>query len=159
MIKNKRTFQTIGLLISILSIYWLIKTGGYNFIISNGTIGLHKGIFGHPDKPSIIISEFVFWILMLLGGLSIIKGNKLGLKIGLTTTIIGGLVALTRGIIITTHKLRYSDKALVNGTEVQMTIKEKWAIIYFEPTLYLIATTLSVIIIVLLIKRLRLTWD
>lgn len=155
MTSDRYIYKVIGGLISLISIYWLLKAG-YHVIFYKSTGGLEKGVFGYPKEFWEVLVVFIFWIILLLGGLGIVKTNKSGLLIGLISLILSGLISVVYTIFLSSHRLKYSAYLTVGGVEREMTLSEKWEAIYFEPFKYILISIFIVIIFVMILKKMRL---
>jgi hypothetical protein len=151
---NRITYKIIGILIILISSYWVLKTG-YHLINYENTGGLDNNVLGNPKKYSEIVLTFLFWLLQIIGGIGILIINKNGLKTGLISILTAGIFALIYSVFITSEKLNYSSKISVNGIEKEMLISEKWNFIYSEPISIISLTIILLFITFLIIKRLR----
>ena len=154
MSNNRITYKIIGILIILISSYWILKTG-YHLINYESTGGLDKNVMGNPKNYSEIILIFIFWLLQIVGGIGILRINKIGLKSGLISVLTAGIFAFIYSVFITSQKLNYSSKISVNGIEKEMLISEKWNFIYSEPISIISLTIILFYITFLIIKRLR----
>lgn len=155
MLKNSYIFKIIGSLIGLISIYWLVKTG-HHVIFYKSTGGLDTGVFGYPKEYWQILIVFIFWIVIFLGGLGIIWTNRIGLTIGLISMILIGITSITYFIFLSSQKFQYSTKLIIDGNEREMTLIEKWKIIYSEPVQYMLTSLLIIFVLILILKKLRL---
>ncbi|MEM6844766.1 MAG: hypothetical protein AAF632_21305, partial [Bacteroidota bacterium] len=129
--------------------YW-ITNQGYHLINYDQTLGYDKLTFGYGIPYYEIVLKFIFWFIIFVSGLGLIKTNKLGLQLGLIGISISGLICLTYASVVTSKRLNHSRTLLINQTEREMTISEKWEYIYLQPTKYwalfgLILTILTLI--------------
>ena len=72
LIKSRLTFVVLGILITILSAYWLIKSG-YHLIFYDETFGYDTLTFGYGVPYYKIVFKFAFSLIMILGGIGLIK--------------------------------------------------------------------------------------
>ncbi len=121
MSSNRITYKIIGILIILISSYWILKTG-YHLINYEITRGLDKNVMGNPKNYSEIVLTFSFWLLQVIGGIGILRINKIGLKTGLISVSTAGIFAFIYSVFIISQKLNYSSKISVNGIEKEMLI-------------------------------------
>jgi hypothetical protein len=153
-IKSKYAIRLIGILFGIISLYWLFKIG-YHVIFYKSTGGLDNNTFGYPKDYWEVLTPFVFWLIIFIGGLGIVKTNKTGLIIGLIATMLSGILSLICSIFISIHKSGTLTNIIVNGEARNMTFSEKWNLIYSEPLQYIFISLFLISVTILIIRKLK----
>ena len=154
MVQRKSTYRILGLIIILISTFWLIKSG-YHLIFYSQSGGLEKGQFSYPKDFWEVFIAFLFWIIMLIGGIGISKNHRFGLKIGLFSLLIGFLISMIYTIFIGTHRLKYVTTITNGEITREMTFKEKWNIIYSKPIGYALITLSLLVIMIFIYNNLR----
>lgn len=122
---NYRWFYTlVGVMIIAVSSYFLLKSG-YQVLFYNETWGLDKYTFGYPRPYLEVVTVFLFWLLLFVGGIGMSTGKRKGLFLGLLAACVALIPSLVY-VLIAAGKVRtYSRSILINNTEREMTNQEK----------------------------------
>lgn len=142
----------LGILIALLSSYYLYKSG-YHVLFYDKTGGKDLFSFHFTRSFSEVVVEFVFWIIILLGGVGISTDSRIGLLLGLLATGAALIPSLAYVLVAAGKVKSYSRNIGINDVQREMTHLEKWDYIY-SGLFFSICLTLAVIaIIVCIVKR------
>ncbi|WP_187261783.1 hypothetical protein [Pontibacter beigongshangensis] len=144
--------KALGVLIALLSSYYLFKSG-YHVLFYKETGGKDVFVFHFTRSFTEVVIAFIFWIIILIGGLGIYTDRRNGLFLGLLATCVA-LIPSLAFVLIAAGKVRtYSRSILINNAEREMTNLEKWDYIYADFFFSICLTLLVVATIVIIVKR------
>ncbi len=151
-INSRWVFILTGVLVITVSSYFLFKSG-YHVLFYSETWGLDTYTFGYPRPYLEVVTVFLFWLLLFVGGIGISTGKRKGLFLGLLATCVALIPSLVY-VVIAAGKVRtYSRSILINDTEREMTNQEKWDYIYADLFFSICLTLLIIVTIVIIVKR------
>ena len=144
--------KVLGVLIALLSSYYLYKSG-YHVLFYKETGGKDVFVYHFTRSFTEVVIEFIFWIIILIGGLGISTDSRKGLFLGLLAKCVALIPSLAYVIIAAGRVRPYSRSILINNTERDMTNLEKWNYIYSDFFFSICLTLLVVSTIVIIVKR------
>lgn len=150
---NRHSIITVlGVLIALLSSYYLYKSG-YHVLFYEETGGKDVLTFHFTRSFSEVVVEFVFWIIILLGGVGISTDRRNGLLLGLIATGTALIPSLAYVLVAASKAKNYSRNIGINDGQREMTHLEKWNYIYSDLFFSIGLTLVAIAIIQCIVKR------